>query len=116
LKHCGEFSGYSDILRLKRRKRAYAGQQNGAAEGRDFTELMEAVNESVGALQRTVEVHGRNQTKKVKRRRLPNLLYTSISALNLSFEGCSFKLKSKICKIKTINLKHHQKNHLLQRS
>ncbi len=90
----GEFSGYSDILPLKKTKEGYAGTtERKLLKEEDFTELMEAVNRKVSELcselsEGSVEI----RPKKVKEETACRFcLYKSICCFDLSFEGCSYE-------------------------
>lgn len=90
----GEFSGYSDILPVRKTKDgAYAGTtEKKLLKEEDFSELLETVNHKVEELcgelaAGSIEI----KPKKVKDETACRFcLYKSICCFDLSFEGCSY--------------------------
>lgn len=89
----GEFSGYSDILPVKKTKEGYVGTtEKKLLKEEDFSELLDAVNSKVKELcgelsEGSVEI----KPKKVKDETACRFcLYKSICCFDLSFEGCSY--------------------------
>ena len=92
----GEFSGYSDILPIRRTKEGlYTGTtEKKLLKEEDFSELLNAVNNKVKELcselsEGSVEI----KPKKVKDdTACKYCLYKSICCFDLSFEGCSYEV------------------------
>ncbi len=92
----GEFSGYSDILPVRRTKEGlYAGTtEKKLLKEEDFSELLDAVNGKVKDLcnelsEGSVDI----RPKKVKDETACRFcLYKSICCFDLSFEGCSYEV------------------------
>lgn len=92
----GEFSGYSDILPVRRTKEGlYAGTtEKKLLKEEDFSELLDAVNGKVKELcgelsEGSVDI----RPKKVKDETACRFcLYKSICCFDLSFEGCSYEV------------------------
>jgi ATP-dependent helicase/nuclease subunit B len=92
----GEFSGYSDILPVRRtREGLYAGTtEKKLLKEEDFSELLDAVNGKVKELcgelsEGSVDI----RPKKVKDETACKFcLYKSICCFDLSFEGCSYEV------------------------
>ena len=90
----GEFSGYSDILPVRKTKEGlYAGTTDRKLlKEEEFTELLEAVNHKVKELcgelaQGSISV----RPKKVKDETACKFcLYKSICCFDVSFDGCSY--------------------------
>lgn len=90
----GEFSGYSDILPVRKTKEGlYAGTtEKKLLKEEDFSELLDAVNNKVRELcgelsEGSIEI----KPKKVKDETACRFcLYKSICCFDLSFEGCSY--------------------------
>ena len=89
----GEFSGFSDILPVKKTKEGYAGTtEKKLLKEEDFSELLNAVNRKVEELcgemaEGSVEI----KPKKVKDETACRFcLYKSVCCFDLSFEGCSY--------------------------
>jgi ATP-dependent helicase/nuclease subunit B len=92
----GEFSGYSDILPVRRTKEGlYTGTtEKKLLKEEDFSELLDAVNNKVKEL--CSELSGGSieiKPKKVKdETACKYCLYKSICCFDLSFEGCSYEV------------------------
>ena len=91
----GEFSGYSDVLPLKRTKEGYSGTtERKLLKEEDFTELLDTVNRKVSELcselsEGTIEI----KPKKVKEETACRFCqYKSICCFDLSFEGCAYDI------------------------
>jgi ATP-dependent helicase/nuclease subunit B len=92
----GEFSGYSDILPIRRTKEGlYAGTtEKKLLKEEDFSELLNAVNNKVKELcselsEGSIEI----KPKKVKdETACKYCLYKSICCFDLSFEGCTYEV------------------------
>jgi ATP-dependent helicase/nuclease subunit B len=92
----GEFSGYSDILPVRKTKEgAYAGTtERKLLKEEEFTELLDAVNGKVRELcselsEGSIDI----KPKKVKDETACRYcLYQSICCFDLSFEGCSYEV------------------------
>lgn len=92
----GEFSGYSDILPVRRTKEGlFAGTtEKKLLKEEDFSELLDAVNGKVGELcgelsEGSVDI----RPKKVKDETACRFcLYKSICCFDLSFDGCSYEV------------------------
>ena len=92
----GEFSGYSDILPVRKTKEGlYAGTtEKKLLKEEEFTELLDTVNNKVKELcvelsEGSVEI----KPKKVKDETACKFcLYKSICCFDLSFEGCSYDI------------------------
>ncbi len=91
----GEFSGYSDILPVKRTKEGYAGTTDKKLlKEEEFSGLLDAVSQKVEELctelaEGSVDI----KPKKVKEETACRFcLYKSICCFDLSFEGCSYDI------------------------
>jgi ATP-dependent helicase/nuclease subunit B len=89
----GEFSGYSDILPVKKTKEGYVGTtEKKLLTEQDFSELLDAVNHKVNELcgelaEGSIEI----KPKKVKDETACRFcLYKSVCCFDLSFEGCAY--------------------------
>ena len=89
----GEFSGYSDILPVKKTKEGYVGTtEKKLLTEQDFSELLDAVNRKVNELcgelsEGSIEI----KPKKVKDETACRFcLYKSVCCFDLSFEGCAY--------------------------
>lgn len=92
----GEFSGYSDILPVRKSKEGlYAGTTDRKLlKEEDFSELLDAVNSKVKELcSELTEGSVAIRPKKVKEEAACKFcLYKSICCFDLSFEGCSYEI------------------------
>lgn len=91
----GEFSGYSDILPVKKTKEGYSGTtEKKLLTEKDFSALLDAVGSKVKELcgelsEGSIEI----KPKKVKDETACRFcLYRSICYFDLSFEGCSYEV------------------------
>ncbi len=89
----GEFSGYSDILPIKKTKEGYAGSTDKKLlKEEDFSELLDTVSGKVAELcselsEGSIEI----RPKKVKDETACRFCrYKSICCFDLSFEGCTY--------------------------